>query len=113
MEESILKSVKKMLGLPPEDDHFDIDIITNINSAIVVLNQLGVGDGTFAVTGDEETWTDFLGENKKFNLVRSYIVMKVRIWYDPPTQNSHIEAVERSIKELECRISYAAEIGEK
>lgn len=104
--ESILCSVKKLLGINNMDD-FDQDIIIHINSAISVLKQLGVEPNkNFIVTGKEQTYADYLGENsEEVSMVKQYIYCKVRKIFDPPSNGSIMSALEETIKELEWRLN--------
>lgn len=104
--DSILISVKKMLGITEDYTHFDNDLIMHINSVFLVLFQLGVGpqDHAFQIEDDSETWTDFTGGDTNLNLIRSYIYLKVRMLFDPPTSGGAIEAVNNQIKEFEWRL---------
>lgn len=109
---SILTSVKKMLGIEPEYNHFDPDIIMHINSVFVVLNQLGVGpENLYSITGPEENWSDFFGDTQVIDLVKSYMYLKVRLIFDPPTTGVLHEAMERQVKEFEWRLNVQAEGG--
>lgn len=110
MEDSILTSIKKMLGPEEEYEHFDTDIIFHINTALATLAQLGVGpeDG-FSIENKEAKWSDFLGTNKLLNLVPTYIYLKVKVAFDPPSSASVLESFERQIKQYEWRVTVAAE----
>ena len=108
--ESILTSIKKLLGIKEEYNNFDQDIIMHINTVLVTLNQLGVGpsDG-FEITDELDNWSDFVGDNEKLlNNVKSYIYLRVRLLFDPPLSSSLIEAMNRQIAELEWRIAVIA-----
>lgn len=111
--DSILNSVKKMLGIAEAYDHFDQDLIMHINSVFVILNQLAVGPPfSFSITGAEDTWSDFFGENaQEINLVKSYVYLKVRLIFDPPATGVLHEAMERQIQEFEWRLNMQAEGG--
>lgn len=103
---SILTSVKKMLGIEAEYTHFDADIILYINSVFLSLNQLGVGAETvFSIEDDTAIWTDFLGTSEDLHAVKTYIYLKVRLLFDPPSTSFVIDAIERQIKELEWRLN--------
>ncbi len=109
--ESILTSIKKLLGIAEEYNHFDTDIIMHINSVFTILNQLGVGpsDG-FSIADDTAVWTDFIPENDKdFELVKSYVHLKVKLIFDTPASSSIIEAMNRMINEFEWRLNVAAD----
>ena len=106
MDESIFESIKSLLGPDASYDVFDQDILIHINSAISVLTQLGVGPSTgFIVTGPEETWRDFIGNDNALQMIKSYIYMKVKIAFDPPANGSVLSAYQDACKEYEWRIN--------
>lgn len=112
MEESILNTIKRMVvGIDDGTDAFDLDLIININSCFSVLNQLGLGPSTgFKITGSDETWTDFLGEDvNHLEDVKIYIYTKVRLVFDPPQNSFLTKSFEDLVKELEWRLNVAAE----
>lgn len=111
MEESILRTIKKLLLISEEDPAFDLDILVHINSAIMTLRQLGVGPSSgFSVTGDSETWYDFLSGNVGlYQQVKTYIYLKVKLIFDPPPSSSVLEAYQAEIAELEWRLNIQAE----
>lgn len=112
--ESILATVKAHLGLTEDDTSFDEQITDNINSVFMILNQLGVGPKTcFAIEDDSETWSDFLGTATNLNAVKTYMYMRVRLMFDPPTSSSHLSAMQEQCKELECRMNYNVDPGEE
>jgi hypothetical protein len=108
MEQSILKSTKKILGIAEDYTVFDLDIITHINSAFSTLTQLGVGpvEG-FIIEDDAALWTDFIDVDVDFqwNSVKSYVFLRVRMLFDPPQTSYLISASERQIQELEWRLN--------
>lgn len=108
---SILTSIKKLLGIMSDYTHFDPDIIMHINSIFLTLSQIGVGPSEGFLVEDESTlWTDFLPENdKRFEAVKTYVYLKVRLVFDPPTSSAVIESINRTIAELEWRLNVAAE----
>ena len=108
--ESILTSIKKMLGIAEEYTHFDADLIMHINSVFAILTQIGVGPSEgFSIEDDTDVWTDFIQDNKKLESVKSYTYMKVKLLFDPPLSSSVIESMNRIISELEWRIQVAAD----
>lgn len=109
---SILDTTKKILGIDPNDDVFDIDVITHINSAFAQLAQLGVGpaDG-FEIEDNTKLWADYLGTNKLINSVKTYMYLKVRMWFDPPNTSFDQTAKKEQITELEWRLNVAADKG--
>lgn len=112
IENSILNSIKKLLGLPSNYTEFDTDIIIHINSVFSILQQLGIGpeDG-FSISNEDATWEDFINNNSKINDIKSYIYLKVRLMFDPPTNSSILKANEELIKELEWRLNVAVDDG--
>lgn len=110
MEESILNTIKKLLGITIDNTSFDTEIIVHINSAFSTLTQLGIGptDG-FIIEDDEAEWSDFISDEKQFNEVKSYMYLKVRLLFDPPAVGYVIEAMERQIQELEVRMNITRE----
>ena len=109
--ESILDTIKKMLGIESDYTHFDIDIITNINTAFLNLQQIGVGPNSgFSITDNTTTWNDYIsGEN--LEAVKTYIYLKVRLLFDPPTNAFLVDAMERQIREIEWRLNVQVEGG--
>lgn len=106
--ESILTSIKKLLGIVEDYEHFDIDIILHINSAFSILTQLGVGpDEGFAIRDKSSTWDQFLPPGKKLELVKSYVGLRVRVLFDPPNSSPMMESMNRMISEFEWRILHA------
>ena len=110
--ESILTSIKKLIGIDEECDAFDPDIIMHINSALMILAQLGVGPPKgFRIQDAEATWSDFLQDDTNLESVKSYIHHKVVLMFDPPTNSAVIAAREHTIRELEERLCIAAEFS--
>jgi len=110
--DSILISVKKLLGMDQGYDQFDMDIIMHINSILMSINQLGVGPTTgFFITGVDETWIGLLGTRKDLEAVKTLLYLKVRLIFDPPTTSFVIESMNRQITELEWRLNIQAEGG--
>lgn len=108
--ESILTSIKKLLGISDEYTHFDGDLIMHINSVFTILTQLGIGpsDGFF-IEDDSAIWEDFIADVKKIELVKSYTYLKVRLLFDPPLSSAVLGSIERSINEFEWRLNIIAE----
>lgn len=109
--ESILTSIKKMLGIPEEYDHFDPDLIMHINSVLSILTQIGVGPSEgFRIEDDLATWGDFLGDDTDYEAVKSYVHLRVKLLFDTSTLSSAvIESMNRIISELEWRLNAIAE----
>ena len=110
--ESRLTSLKKRLGVEEDYTQFDVDIIIHINSVLMVLNQMGVGPALgFAISSKSQTWTNYLGTNTNIEAVKSFVYMKVRLIFDPPSSSFVLEAIKREITELEWRLTIHAEGG--
>lgn len=108
--ESILTSIKKLLGIAEDYTHFDVDLIMHINSVFAVLRQLGVGPSEgFRITDSGQTWNSFTDNELAIESVKSYVYLKVRLMFDPPTTTSIMEANKELISELEWRLTVAAE----
>ena len=108
--DSILTSIKKLLGITEEYEHFDQDIIIHINTALMILTQLGVGPSEgFFIKDKYALWSDFVPDVKTLEAVKSYIYLKVRMLFDPPTSSSLMNAMEQNMKELEWRLNVASE----
>ena len=114
--ESILTSIKKLLGIAEEYTHFDADLIMHINSVLSILTQIGVGPAEgFSIKDESSVWGDFIPENSNLELpairelIKSYVYMKVKLLFDPPLNSAVIESTNRIISELEWRIQVAAD----
>ena len=108
--DSILTSMKKLLGITEEYTHFDADLIIHINSVFSILTQLGIGpsDG-FSIKNETSVWSDFTTEGTKIELVKSYMYLKVKLLFDPPLSSSVADAINRQISEFEWRLNTAAD----
>ncbi len=114
LSDSILSSVKKLLGIPEEDSSFDVDIILNINAAISTLFQLGVFNSSYTVTSSQDTYEDLvpiIASNDKniisevINTIKMYFVYKTKLGFDSTTlSGSVIEVIKGLIKEAEWRL---------
>lgn len=108
--ESILTSIKLLLGITEDYEAFDQQIIAHINSVFMILTQLGVGppDG-FTITSKVDTWNEFISDEKKMQLVKSYMHLKVKMLFDPPSSSAVIDSTNRMINEFEWRLNSQAE----
>ena len=106
MNDSILETIRKMLGPDSTYTYFDPDIIVLINSAISTLVQLGVGpvEG-FSITSNHETWSDLLDGYDNLEMVKEYVYLRVKVVFDPPNSGYVLDAYKNEIKELEWRIN--------
>ena len=108
--DSILTSIKKLLGIEAEYTHFDADIIMHINTVLMELTQLGVGPTEgFIIEDDSAIWDDFISDNLKLQAVKSYIYLNVKLLFDPPLTASVLESMRRMSDELKWRLNVAAE----
>jgi len=109
---SILNDIKKLLGIAPDYTNFDTDIIININSVFMILNQLGVGPKEgFKITGADETWDSYIADEDDLEAVKTYIWLKVKIVFDPPLNSTVMEAHKQMISEYEWRLNIQSEGG--
>lgn len=110
MSDSILKSVKKILSIPDDYIAFDQDVILHINSVFSTLTQLGIGPPEgFMIEDDTTEWVAFLGSNLELNAVKTYVCLRVRLLFDPPSTSYAVEAMKEQIQELEWRINVTRE----
>lgn len=108
--ESILTSIKKLLGIAEEYTHFDADLVMHINSAFMVLTQLGVGPAEgFRIEDDLNTWDEFMQDAKNIESVKTYIYLKVRYIFDPPASSAALNAMSSLIAEFESRLNIAVD----
>lgn len=112
--ESILTTIKKLLGITEEYKHFDPDLMLHINSVFSILTQLGIGPKAgFSIMDEYATWEDYLPSgDPRLEMVKTYIHLKVKMIFDPPLSSAVAEACKAMISELESRLNYAAESGE-
>lgn len=110
IEPSIFRSIKQLLGPDVDYDVYDHDILLFINGVFSTLTQLGVGPKEgFRITGEEETWDQFLGDSKDLEFIKDYMYMKVRLIFDPPSSSATMSAFQEHCKELEWRINVAVD----
>ena len=110
MDDSILDSIKKLLGFDPDYTAFDTDIMIHINSTIMGLEQLGVGNNNYQISSKDDTWGNYLaGTSINLEAVKSFIYLKVRLIFDPPATSFTIEAYQKQIAEYEWRLFLQAE----
>lgn len=108
--ESILTSIKKMLGITEDYEHFDSDLIMHINSVFSILTQLGVGPSEgFSIKDKTDVWSNFIPDDPKLESVKSYVYMKVKLLFDPPLSSTVMESMNRMISEFEWRLNVQSE----
>lgn len=108
--DSILTSIKKLLGIEEDYTHFDPDIIMCINTVFTVLTQLGVGpEEGFSIEDETAVWSDFLSSTQQMEAVKTYIHLRVKLLFDPPLSSAVIEAMKQQISEIEWRLNVMVE----
>lgn len=113
MDNIILNDVKISCGIVPEHTGFDDLLILHTNTVFMILNQMGVGPakGFRLVTG-KETWDEYMDETcENYEAVKTYVGLKVRMIFDPPTSSTLMEALKDSIAECEWRLNFSAELS--
>lgn len=108
---SILQSVKKSCGVPAEYTQFDPDFIMHINTVFMILMQMGVGpEKGFRIEDESAVWEDFItSDDVNLESVKTYMGLKVRLLFDPPSGSAHMEAIKQAIAELEWRLNFEVE----
>ena len=104
VNDSILASVKKILGITDDNTEFDVDLIIYINTVLASLIQMGVGPQEgYVITDRENTWYEFTGGNKKIEMTKSYVALRVRKLFDPPQSSVLMEALNQEMDEAKWR----------
>lgn len=104
MDRSILHDIKVLLGIPIDVLSFDTDIIIGINSALNILNQIGVGVIGYSITGSLQPWSGFLDASTDLEMAKTFVHLKTKLFFDPPQTSFQIEATERLLSELSWRL---------
>ena len=110
--DSILTSIKKLLGISEDDHYFDETIVMHINEAFMVLTQIGVGPSSgFVVTDDTTPWSDFIPDESavRAEWIKTYIYLRVKLMFDPPSNQALLQSINNQISEYEWRLHVAAE----
>lgn len=108
--ESILTSIKKLLGIEEEYTQFDTDITIYINAALMTLNQIGIGpESGFTISDKTVTWFDFIGDRIDLEAIKSYVYLCVRLIFDPPQMGYLVDAIKNQIQELGWRLAVQVE----
>ena len=110
MQDSILMTIRKLVCGNPYADHFDTDLLVHINACFSILNQLGVGpENGFVVTDETQSWSSYIADNYILNMVKTYVMLKVKKIFDPPLTSSVLEAMDKEISQLEWRLNVAVD----
>jgi hypothetical protein len=105
MEQSILKTIKQLIGCPDDFEQFDLDLTIHINSAFATLTHLGVGPKEgYRITGVNNVWSEFEEDTQKLSLIKDYVYIKTRLLFDPPTSSSLMDSLKEQLKEMEWRL---------
>lgn len=108
--ESILTSIKKLLGIEEDYEYFDADIIMHINSVFMILTQLGIGPAEgFSIQDAENTWDEFVPSGSNLEAIKTYMYLKVKLMFDPPTSSAVIDSANHIIGELEWRLNVSVD----
>lgn len=106
MENSILKSVQLTRGVGLNNSPFDESLLTAINTALNELTQLGIGPQEgFTITSEDETWQDFMGNDPRIHMVKTFVSHRVWLMFDPPQSATMVDAIEKTIREIEWRLT--------
>lgn len=110
MNDSILQSVKKGLGVPEWDDGFDQELIMHINTALMILTQLGVGPiGGVFIMGPEDTWASVVEGSSELEMVKTYVILRVKMIFDPPSSSFVLDSIKNQLAEFEWRLNAQVE----
>lgn len=110
MDDSILSTIKRMLGISDEDDAFDKELIVFINTAIMVMHEVGVGKDNFLISeSGNETWKEFINDSKDLVGVQTFVYFKVRIAFDPPQSSFVLDSMQKQADELLWRLNVTVE----
>lgn len=105
MEESILKTIKQLVGCPDDFEQFDLDLTIHINSSFATLTHLGIGPKEgYRITGVDNVWSEFEDDPQKLSLIKDYVYIKTRLLFDPPTNGSLMDSLTEQLKEMEWRL---------
>ena len=111
-DDSIFLSIKKFIGIDEEAKAFDPEILSDINTILFTLQQIGIGGSdAFVVTSEQETWRDLIGDSKNFEAIKTYIALKTKMLFDPSSSSFVMTSIENQIHELEWRLYFQAEFG--
>lgn len=114
MNESILETVAKAVGIGESYEYFNDELIMHINTVLMGLRQIGVGPSEpFLITDNTATWTNFLGDDKNFEAVKTYVCLRVRMLFDPPTSSTLADAMKNQIAEWEWRLNLEYECNKQ
>ena len=108
-DEKILDSIKELMGSSIDYTAYNKDLVILINSTLSVLKQVGIGSMTFRITEDSGTWQEFLGDDSRLEMAKTYVYLKTKLIFDPPLSSTVIECYKESIREIEWRLGILAD----
>lgn len=104
--DSILNTTKKLLGIGKDQTDFDIDVIIHINAVFSILSDLGVGpENGFSITDESTQWSEYTQDEIVLEKVKTYMYLKVRLYFDPPTNSTLLESMTNLASEMEWRLN--------
>lgn len=104
--DSILNTVKSIIGITPDYECFDDALIVHTNTVLAELTMMGVGDPKgFIIEDQYATWSDYTRDKSLLVMVKSYVPLKVKMLFDPPTSSPIENAINANLSELEWRIN--------
>lgn len=107
--DSILNTIKKLMGITEEYTHFDQDLIIHINSVLMILNQIGVGKEGFIVRDESDAWGDFIEDEEKIEGVKTYVFIRTKLVFDPPSSSIVSDSYKKMADELEFRLNLSVD----
>ena len=108
--ESILTSIKILLGIEPDDNNFDQELIMHINTVLTIMTQLGFNPTSgFFITDASSMWTDFISVRKDLEMIKSYVFLRVRLLFDPPQNSFLVDTIQKQYAEFEWRLNVQIE----
>lgn len=103
-DETILESIKELLGSSIDYTAYNKDLVILINGTLSILKQVGIGSDEFKITEDTGTWEEFLGNDSRLEMAKTYVYLKTKLIFDPPLSSTVIECYKESIREIEWRL---------
>lgn len=105
VSDSILDSVKQLIGIDPSYTPFDVNIISYINTSLRTLNQIGVGTWGVSITDNTTTWDDFLDDATNLDMAKTFVADRVHLYFDPPSSGSAMQALKENLDEELWRLN--------
>lgn len=109
---SILISIRSAVGLMEDCTDFDRQLISDINTVFLSTRQLGLGPANGKhVSSDLDTWESIFGDLNERDLegVKTYVELRVRLLFDPPTSQALLTAMIQQADRLEWQLNAQVE----